>query len=581
MKQNIISTIQFIFCLLVMQQSFCQTEKFDIITYTPPKDPTGTGWKKESKQSFVSHITVNQNTGGFCLIALYAAVPGTGTPEKDFAKEWNDLVVTPYHAEKNPKTETQTNADGWKVVSGAAAVQRDNINSYIILSVFSGFGKTVSVLANLNDQSYIAEVDKFLENISPDKTATPANTTAVAKNNDQPDKFGQLLYTTPAGWKATKYQNGVVLTPVDLPAKEHLDIQVMQAINFSGTMEQAFEKIYNETCTTLRVTKMWEVSGLNYTAKEPKKSFRGWEYIRGSGGIQVNNGTPYPDEYGLELFVIKINNRFERIAIIQSRNTYGGYNRYYPSDRLNYRNAVEGFLFSLKFDDWKEPVVKTGAAKGEDITGVWQGISMSVGIPNRGAELGAGLKVQQLILFSNGQAFFGTNFPVEGLDELNTWIAAENNRRSWGTYSFSNDKGVLKMPYADIPLQMENNKLTITTNKTDHSFIKLSPVDGARFNGTYTLSEWNGMIPAISFTSDGKFIDKGAVRILYHESTDCLNEALTPGSGTYEVKNNSMIFNYSDGRKIKIAVTGSGFDKNNSSPAILTLSFNEDVMKRQ
>lgn len=393
-------------------------------------------------------------------------------------------------------------------------------------------------------------------------------------------KFGQLTYTIPAGWKETKYQNGVQLA-ISPAAKELLAIQILQAMNFSGTMEQAFEKSYDETCNILQVTKMREVSSKNYNTKESKKSFKGWEYIRGSGGIQVNNGTPYPDEYGLELFVIKINNRFERIAIVKSRNTCGGLSRYYPSDRLSYHNAIEGFLFSLKFDDWQDPVVKPGTIKGQNITGIWQGLSLSVGTPKPGAQLGAELNVKQLILFSNGQAYFGKNFPFEGLDELNTWIAAENNRRDWGSYTFNNGIGFLKLPYGDIPLRMENNKLIITTNKTDHSFIKLNPVDGIKFNGTYTMSEAYGIIPTISFTADGNFKDNGALRVLYHEYIECLNPALTPGSGMYEVKNNSVIFNYADGRKIKIAYPGTDFDRNNSNPATLILSYNSDMMTKR
>lgn len=396
----------------------------------------------------------------------------------------------------------------------------------------------------------------------------------------QPEKFGRLIYTVPQGWKETKYQNGVQLA-ISPAAKELLTIQILPAMNLPGSMEQALEKSYDETCSALQVTKMREVSGKNYNSQEPKKSFKGWDYIRGAGGIHVNNGTPYPDEYGLELFVIKINDRFERAAVVKSRNTCGGLSRYYPSDRLNYRQAVEEFLFSLKFDDWQEPVIKTGTINNNGISGIWQGLSMSVGAAKPGAELGAELKVKQLIFFSNGQAYFGKNFPLEGLDEFNTWVAAENNRRDWGSYTFNNGKGVLKMLYGDIPLRLENDQLVITTNKADHRFIKQGPVDGARFNGSYIMSESYGIIPAISFTPDGKFMDKGAVRVLYHEYTDCLNEALLPGSGTYEVKNNSLVFSYADGRKIKIAITGSGFDKNNSSPATLTLSFNEDVMKRQ
>ena len=404
--------------------------------------------------------------------------------------------------------------------------------------------------------------------------------TIIQQSVAQTGKFRQLIYTVPAGWKETKYQNGVQLA-IAPAAKELLTIEILQSMVFQGTMEQAFEKSYEETCAILQVTKMREVSGGNYSVLEPKKSFKGWEYIRGSGGIQVNNGSPYPDEFGLELFVIKVNDRFERIAIVKSRNTCNGLSRYYPSDRLSYYNTIENFLFSLQFADWQEPPVKSGTVKGNGIIGAWQGIGMTVGLPKAGASLGAELKVLQLIFFSNGQAFFGKNFPTEGLDELNTFIRAENNRRDWGTYTFSNGKGVLKMPYGEIPLSMINDKLTINTNQTDHVYIKQAPVDGAKLNGTYVLSEWNGTIPAINFTPDGKFIDKGGVRILYHEYIDCLNEALKPGTGVYEVKNHSIIFNYSDGRKIKVAFTGTGFDNKNMSPQELVLSFNQDIMRKQ
>jgi len=395
----------------------------------------------------------------------------------------------------------------------------------------------------------------------------------------QTGKFGHILYTVPPGWKESKYQNGVQLVIAPAP-KELLTIQILQPASFSGSLEQALEKSYDETCTILQVTKMREVSGKNYDARESKKSFKGWEYVRCSGGIHVNNGTPYPDEYGLDLFVIKVNNRFERIAIVKSRNTCNGLSRYYPSDRLIYKNAIEDFLFSLKFDDWEEPPVEKGSFHGEGINGVYQGLSMSVGTPKPGASLGAEMNVRQLIFFSNEQAYFGKYFPIEGLDELNTRIAAENNRRDWGTYSFNSGKGILKMPYADIPLRMEGEKLVITSNKTDHVFIKGKPVDDAKLNGTYTLAETYGMIPTINFTSAGKFVDKGALRILYHEYIDCLNPVLTQGSGSYEIKNHSAIFTYDDGRKIKIAVTGSGFDSS-QSPKELVLSFNEDVMRKQ
>jgi len=47
------------------------------------------------------------------------------------------------------------------------------------------------------------------------------------------------------------------------------------------------------------------------------------------------------------------------------------------------------------------------------------------------------------------------------------------------------------------------------------------------------------------------------------------------------LKNHSMIFQYSDGRKIKIAFTEAGFDKNNADPSsTIVVGFNNDVLKR-
>lgn len=49
----------------------------------------------------------------------------------------------------------------------------------------------------------------------------------------------------------------------------------------------------------------------------------------------------------------------------------------------------------------------------------------------------------------------------------------------------------------------------------------------------------------------------------------------------YEVKNHTVHFNYADGRKVKIAFLGTGYDIKNQSPAKLTMSFDENTMYRQ
>ena len=284
-------------------------------------------------------------------------------------------MITPFKAEANPKTETQITADGWKVVTGAAPVKLDGNELYIILTVASGFGKTMSIRTSLNDPSYSAQIDALFETMKLDKSKIPsmnnnaqhpADNTATGSTNSATGKFGLMNYTVPAGWSEQIFSDGIVFKPLDLPAGEHLAMQIMQPLNFAGSIEQAFQQSYDESATMYKSTKMHYAGGAEYEKTEAKKSFKGWDYIRGSGGIRIENGTPYPPEYGLELFVVKVNNRFERIAVLKSRtNCNGSMSRYYPDERPIYYNAIDNFFFSLQFTDLEGSVVKPGIIKGD------------------------------------------------------------------------------------------------------------------------------------------------------------------------------------------------------------------------
>ena len=412
-----------------------------------------------------------------------------------------------------------------------------------------------------------------------DKTKTSTvnnNNTAPIQSTGAAGKFGQMIYKTPTGWSEKTYQNAVEFKPLDIPADEILTMQILNPLNFSGSLEQALAKSYDEVVAMNNATKMHYAGGAEYQQTEAKKSFNGWEYTLGNGSIQVENGTPYKSEFGLVLFVIKINNRFERVAIIKSSKNCNYLSRYFSSDRQIYQYAIDNFLFSLEFTDGEGPALKPGRATGNGIVGVWQGISLQTS-----ATSGIRYNVFSPIFLTNGQAYFGPKFPTQGLDELDTRIPPELHSRDWGTYTFNNGRGVLIMPYGNIPLRMENDKLIITANQTDHRFFQLASVDGARFNGSYVMSEAYEKIPVITFTADGRFTDNGAIKVLYHEYIDCVNPGLLPGSGTYEVKNYSILFNYTDGRKIKIAFLGTEYDKSNPSPPTLRMSFNEDPMTRK
>ena len=557
---------------LTALMTFPATETFDILTYAPLK-----GWKKDARAGIVNFTQILATTGGFCVVAMYASAASTGEAQKDFDRDWKELVATPFQARKKPRVIARTNPDGWRVLAGTLPVEQDGIELKVKLTVFSGFGKSLAIRTSFNDESLVQEVDAMLETMSLD-TPAPREQRSSDKfrsTSGKPAKFGAITYLVPEGWGHQQFSDGVVLKPLDLPPNEGLAVQIMSPLMNAESLNAALEQTYDEAVTMYKATKMNEPSGGNYSKQAARRSFQGWEYIRCSGGIQVENGTPYKDEYGLDLFVVKIHDRYERVVVLKSRKNCGT-SRYYPTERLSYRNAIEGLLFSMTFADWKQAGLAPGSTQGPGILGVWQGISLSTS-----AAVGIRYDVFSPIFLDNGQAYYGPHFPSTGLEGFDTRIAAENHQRDWGTYSFSNGKGVLKMPYGDIPLRMDGQILVITANRTDHRFFHLKSVDGARFAGKYALSEWNGVIPSITFTADGRFVDEGALRVLYHEYVDCINPALAAGAGTYEIKNFSALFRYADGRRVAIAFLGAEFAANDPSPATLRLSSNQDELRRQ
>lgn len=559
--------ITLLLLIAIMQQAIGQIETFDIATYTAPKD-----FKKDSKQGAVIYTHVNTTTGSFCVIAIYASTASAGDEQKDFANEWNDLVVTPYKAEANPKTETQANADGWKEVAGAAPVKQDGIDSYVVLTVFSGFGKTTSVLVNFNDQVYLSQVDSLLQTMKLDKTSSPVsvnnekNISIINQSHGSTEKVGHMLLPPLKGWTLKKYSNAAIFTPNDLSAGHVFEMRIMEPKPFTGTMQQALAESWNDALQELDATKAY--NGNPYDIITEKTSYKGWDYIRGRGTFKANGNEL--SRYDMHLFVVKLNNRIERIAVWGLMNINQG--DYSPWVNPLYEHAIEDLFYSIKYDDWKEPVLTNGTLKDEGIFGLYEGLKLS----------GGRLDGAYTMFFSNGQIFNGPKFPLQGFYGMNTWVEAELRTKFWGTYTLQNGKGMIKMGYGNIPIKVNGNDLIVTTQNTEHKYEKVPSVDGAVFNGTYGFTgDFGGKNPTVKFTLDGKFIDYGGLDVLHHATMDPFDITEKPGSGTYKVKDFTLIFDYTDGRHLQLAFLGEGYDKKDPSPATLTLSINNDIIYRK
>jgi len=155
--------------------AFAQAEKLGIVNYTPPK-----GMTKTLKENVVLFSEFNQTTGMYCIITVYGATPGTGNAKSDFEREWNNLVVKALDkAEANPTVDTST-AEGWTIIAGGSPVESGAGKALAFLTVISGSGKTVSILAVFNDPAYLKQVDAFISGLDLDKPVARANETTAA-----------------------------------------------------------------------------------------------------------------------------------------------------------------------------------------------------------------------------------------------------------------------------------------------------------------------------------------------------------------------------------------------------------------
>lgn len=382
----------------------------------------------------------------------------------------------------------------------------------------------------------------------------------------QTETYGHMLLPSLNGWQFKKYSNAAIFTPIDISPGQYLEIRIMESKPFTGTMQQALADSWNDALQELQATKAY--NGNPYDIVTEKISYKGWDYIRGRGTfLAVGNESA---RYDMHMFVIKLNNRIERIAVWGLMNIDHG--DFSPWVNPLYEHAIEEFFFSIKFDDWEEPVLTNGTVEDKGIFGLYEGLKLS----------GGSLDGAYTMFFPNGQIFNGPKFPAQGFYGMNTWVEAELRTRYWGTYILQNGKGNIKMGYGDIPIKVSGNDLIVTTQNTEHKYEKVPSVDGAVFDGTYAFEgNWDGNPPSITFTPDGKFIDKGALNILHHTTMDPFNITKDPGSGTYKVKNFTLVFNYSDGRTVQLVFIGEDYDKHNPGPTTLTLSFNNDVIYKK
>jgi len=143
--------------------------------------------------------------------------------------------------------------NGWTAVAGGSLVDFQGNKAFAFLTVISGFGKSVSVLAILNDESFLPTFQTFVERMDIDKTvAAPANVPATASVSSSSssasvagpprvDDYGHIIVTPPTRQ----------LTLADIAGQwgENEGINIRYVNRYSGTYAGADSLHYRSKMT--------------------------------------------------------------------------------------------------------------------------------------------------------------------------------------------------------------------------------------------------------------------------------------------------------------------------------------------
>jgi hypothetical protein len=352
----------------------------------------------------------------------------------------------------------------------------------------------------------------------------------------------------------------VSLAPVRLQGPEQLVIVLLPS-RPAGSWERELPSVWQEILALNRAQPMRNVSGQSFDVEGPRRSSSGFDYIVANGGMMVRNQV-----YSVRTYLFRVRDRVERLYVMAAD---------FRADLVT-TNAMSSprwepdlyrFVFTVRFADSTLPPARSPAiAEGGGVAGVWGGGAMSFGA----------IKPHFAIFFADGSAYFGPRFPTHGLLDIDPAIERERSSRDWGRWTLSGAAGVLRMPYGEIPIRVDGASLVLTTSNTPHRYVRFDVPPAAALAGSWCLSDGG----CLSLTSDGRFQDQGALRVMEHATYPF---PLTPsaGRGTYVVSRHTIAFRYDDGREFRLAIPGVPAGTGSGTPAQLWLGFNLDAVSRR
>ena len=194
------------FCLLCTVAS-AQPQTYDITSFSAPS-----GWTMEEKATLRAFSRVDG--ADWAQIGVYRHAPSKGSPQADFASEWQALVAGPHKVTQAPDQSDILDSGGWKVITGSGLWNSNGKSVAAVLTTFTGHGVCVSILANVTNQSYAKDYQALLEsvNLDPAKASVTKSQPPSTPVKPSPAVSSAFKFTTSNfddGWTAVEQADWV------------------------------------------------------------------------------------------------------------------------------------------------------------------------------------------------------------------------------------------------------------------------------------------------------------------------------------------------------------------------------------
>lgn len=345
--------------------------------------------------------------------------------------------------------------------------------------------------------------------------------------------FGSMTLRMPAGWTQTEQHQDLYLRPGDLAGDQSFVVAIAhEGDPLDGGLAEGLERAWQEFVSP-------ESTLTGRTPALEIKTTAGVTGLSSSGVLHTQGSRLF-----MTVAVFKPKDRYHIIASLANGQAV--------NDR--YRDAFVGLVRSLDFA--ARPVAAPSVASNEPSASYELLLTFASGLsasPTGGSDYGAGTYVY--CVFADGSWL--ETAPKRGLNGYGLAAEHQQHASDFGAWQRSNGVLTLRTPYRFETLfpQPDGSYLRKDAAAREATYFRVPTLTGLRLHGRY-IKDGHSDGPStvsITFRADGTFEDRGVVHMLLPDEIGVrysdISQVLGPGSGTYEIADNTLLLSYSDGRR--------------------------------